>query len=102
MSLWFEWDSGKAAGNLKKHGVTFEEASTVLGDAFSLTIEDELHSREENRFVTIGRSTANRVLVVVHADRREAIRLISARPATRRERKQYEKAIKETASDETP
>ena len=86
----FEWDERKAHANLKKHKVSFEEASTVFGDPLSLTIDDPVHSEEESRFVTVGKSITGRVLIVVHSDRGEYIRIISARKATRLERKQYE------------
>ena len=91
MSLTFEWDEDKAGTNLKKHGVSFEEASTVLDDPLSLTITDPLHSDEEERFVTIGRSVKQRTLVVVHTDRGETSRLISARVANKSEKAAYEK-----------
>jgi uncharacterized DUF497 family protein len=84
----FEWDRKKASSNLKKHGVSFEEASTVFGDPFSATIPDPLHSDEEDRFITMGKSHSNRILVV-HADRSDNIRIISARPASGREKKRY-------------
>ena len=85
----FEWNSRKAASNLKKHGVAFEEASTIFEDLLSLTIRDPLHSDEEDRFITIGRSLTNRILVVVHVDRGDNIRIISARPASGREKRRY-------------
>jgi len=84
----FEWDAAKAATNLRKHGVSFEEAVTVFSDAFSLTIADPVEP--ENRLVTVGWSHRRRTLVVVHSDRGTAIRLISARVATRKERKVHE------------
>lgn len=90
MSLDFEWDPRKALSNRRKHGVSFEEAATVFADPLALTIHDPLHSEEEDRFVTIGESERLRVLVVVFTERAEKIRIISARFATRRERKQYE------------
>jgi uncharacterized DUF497 family protein len=90
MPLTFEWDGKKAASNAKKHGVSFEEASTIFRDERSLTIDDPVHSTSENRFVTIGRSHDGRLLVVVHTARRDNNRIISARPASRRERRQYE------------
>jgi len=88
--LVFEWGERKAQANLKKHQVSFEEASTVFGDPLSLTIDDPVHSEEESRFVTVGKSITGRVLIVVHSDRGDYIRIISARKATRHERKQYE------------
>jgi uncharacterized DUF497 family protein len=90
MPLVFTWDVGKAGSNRDKHGVAFEEAATVFGDPLSMTILDPAHSNDENRFIIIGRSRAHRLLVVVHAERRDHIRIISARPATRRERRDYE------------
>lgn len=91
MGLLFEWDPGKARSNLKKHDVSFDEASTAFKDTLSITISDPLHSSEEDRFVLIGLSGANRLLVVVHTERKERIRLISARLSTRKERIHYEK-----------
>lgn len=90
MTLKFEWDSNKASSNEKKHGVTFEEASTVLSDFLSITIPDPLHPRDEERLVTIGQSDQRRTLVVVHTERGDVIRLISARIASAHERKRYE------------
>jgi uncharacterized protein len=90
MSLEFEWDNRKASRNIKKHGVSFEEATTVFGDTLSRTIPDPLHSEDEDRFVIIGGSVRRRLLVVVFTERQEKIRIISARLATRRERKDYE------------
>ena len=90
MPLTFEWDQKKARINSRKHGVTFEEASTVFGDARSLTIPDPAHSDTEERFVTIGSSHRGKLLVVVHTERSDNIRVISARSANRRERKLYE------------
>ena len=92
MGLVFEWDDGKAQKNFRKHGVTFEEATTIFGDPLSLTIDDPVHSKEEHRFVTIGQSVRQRTLVVVHTDRGNHVRMISARVATRKEREQYEEA----------
>ena len=92
MALLFEWDERKAKRNLSKHGVSFDEASTVFGDTSSVTIDDPLHSAREYRCVTLGHSLKGRLLVVVHTNRNERIRIISARPATRRERDTYEEA----------
>jgi len=86
----FEWDPAKAARNLAKHGVSFDEASTVFGDPLAGTILDPQHSGEEPRFVTIGLSTSRRLITVAHAEREDRIRIISARRATRRERGKYE------------
>jgi uncharacterized DUF497 family protein len=90
MALRFEWDWKKAGSNLKKHGVSFEEAMTVFGDTLSLTIVDELHSAQEQRWVLVGLSNRSRLLVVVHIERGVGIRIISAREATAKERKAYE------------
>ena len=90
MPLRFEWDDEKAKANLAKHGVAFEEAATVFSDPLSSTIDDPDHSTTEDRFVTIGRSVADRVIVVIHTDREDQVRLISARTATPRERRAYE------------
>ena len=85
-----EWDPEKAAENLAKHGVSFEEAATVFRDALSATGSDPDHSVDEERFITFGLSTAGRLLVVAHTDRDDTIRIISARPVTPREREIYE------------
>jgi len=90
MELEFRWDQVKAAANRAKHGVAFEDAATAFADPLSMTIHDPLHSQDETRLVLIGRAHSGRLLVVVHVDRGNAIRLISARPATRKERKTYE------------
>ena len=95
MPLTFEWDANKARTNLAKHGIGFEEASTVFGDNLSLTIPDPLHSEVEDRFVTVGTSHRGKLLVVVHTERGENIRIISARPASRREPKSYEETTSE-------
>ena len=88
--LAFEWDPTKAKSNEQKHGVTFDEASGAFADTLSVTIYDPLHSDEEDRFILIGISFQNRILVVVHTDRGNKIRIISARKATKEERKFYE------------
>lgn len=90
MPLKFEWDENKAETNLAKHGVRFDDATTIFGDASSITISDPAHSELEPRLITIGTSYWGKLLVVVHTDRGESIRLISARPASRKERKHYE------------
>ena len=92
--LLFEWDPNKAKENLETHGISFDEASTAFRDTLSLAIYDPLHSEEEDRFVLIGNSHRNRLLVVVHTERADCIRLISARKATNKERKQYEENAK--------
>ena len=88
----FEWDGAKAAANLKKHGVSFEEATSVFGDPLALNIPDPSHSEDEERFLLLGLSDQQRLLVVAYAERRDRTRLISARQATRRERHDYEEA----------
>ena len=86
----FEWDEEKAKKNLKKHGVSFEEAATIFNDPRIATIFDPDHSEEEERFVSLGISFIQRLLSVVHTERNKRIRLISARKATRKERQTYE------------
>jgi len=86
----FEWDSKKAAVNLKKHGVSFHEAAMIFSDPFSITSHDPDHSAVEHRFITVGLDQFRRVLIVSHTDRGETIRIISARSTTRQERKYYE------------
>ena len=90
MALQFEWDPNKDRRNRKKHGVSFDEASTVFADPLARTIGDPLHADEEDRYITLGQSHRRRLLVVVFTDRGDVIRIISARVATRRERKDYE------------
>jgi uncharacterized protein len=90
MEVNFEWDPAKARQNRRKHRVSFQEAATVFGDPLSLTYQDPDHSTSEQRFITVGMSTAGRVLIVAHADRGESIRIISARKTTSSERKHYE------------
>ncbi len=91
MAIRFEWDKTKALANVKKHGIDFEEATTVFGDPRAMTIPDPLHSDPaEERFVTLGLSYRQKHIVVVHCDRDEKIRIISARQATKRERERYE------------
>jgi len=92
MALNFQWDIKKSTRNLRKHGVSFEEAATVFGDPLSITIPDPLHSNSEDRFVIIGQSAKRVLLIVIHTDRKGTIRIISARRATQFERKNYEKA----------
>lgn len=86
----FEWDPDKAASNLEKHDISFEEAATAFGDPFSLTIPDPDHSDEEDRFVLLGETVAGALVVVVHAERGDNVRIISGRRATRREQRAYE------------
>ena len=90
MTIGFEWDEAKAKSNLRKHGVSFDDALTVFDDPLAITLDDPDHSEDEQRFVTIGSSRARRLLVVCHSDRPDRIRLISARKANRRERRYYE------------
>ena len=95
MGLSFEWDEQKAQENLSKHDVSFEECSSIFGDPWSLTIGDPLHSIEEDRLITIGLSNRGRILVVVHTERGDNIRIISTRLATPRERRAYEEGTRE-------
>ena len=90
MALEFEWDPVKARQNLKAHGVSFDESTTVFQDTLSITIADPDHSDSENRFVDIGISHQRVLLVVSYTERNDSIRIISARPATRAERRNYE------------
>jgi hypothetical protein len=83
----FEWDPGKAASNARKHGIRFADATVVLEDDRAVTLRDDAHGEE--RWVTIGLDAMGRVLVVAYAWRSDHIRIISARPATQRERRQY-------------
>ena len=86
----FEWDVAKAQGNEEKHGVSFVEACTVFDDDYSSTVEDPDHSEGEARFITFGLSSMGKALVVMHADRGNRIRIISARTMTPKERRAYE------------
>jgi uncharacterized DUF497 family protein len=90
MGLVFAWDAKKASENIRKHGVSFEEASSVFGDPLSITIEDPHHGAGEERMLTMGHSNYHRLLVVAHTARGNIIRIISARLASRRERRVYE------------
>jgi uncharacterized DUF497 family protein len=90
MGLQFEWDEKKANINRQKHGITFEEATTAFADELSITIDDPLHSEDENRLILIGKSKQFKTLIVIHVERTKAIRIISARRATKREQKFYE------------
>jgi len=92
--LLFEWDPDKAKKNLKIHGISFDEASTAFKDTLSLVIFDPIHSDKEDRLVLVGNSCNNRLLVIVHTERRNRVRIISARKATKKERKQYEENAK--------
>jgi len=90
MPLTFEWDEAKDQTNQKKHGISFDEAKTAFGDPRSLTIADEAHSAEEDRYLDIGMSSRGRLIVVCYTDRPPNIRIISCRKATKSERKTYE------------
>ncbi len=95
MKLVFEWDARKAKANLKKHRVSFEEAKTIFNDPHLITYSDNFHSDREDRFISIGYSSKNRILLTVHTERQEnasvlVIRIISSRKATPTERKFYE------------
>ena len=90
VGLEFQWDNRKAEDNLRKHNISFQEAITVFADFLSLTISDPFHSQSEERLITIGHSEKQRLLVVVHTERGDVIRIISARKATSYERKTYE------------
>lgn len=93
MPLNFEWDERKASSNFAKHGVSFEEAAAVFTDPLSLTIPDPSHSVGEERFVILGQSHRNRLVVVIFTERSDIIRVISARRATGTERQMYEEEI---------
>jgi len=86
----FEWDPIQSNANIKKHGVSFHEATSVFADPLSITFNDPDHSVREHRYLTFGYSTAGKLLVVSHTERRGITRIISARSATRQERKIYE------------
>lgn len=90
MGYVFDWDPKKAQSNRRKHGVSFDEASTVFGDSFALLMMDPDHSLEEDRYLLLGMSIRQRLLVVAFAERSPVTRIISARRATRVERKKYE------------
>jgi len=89
----FEWDPAKAASNLAKHKVSFDEAKTVFGDPLSTSFADPDHSVDEDRWITIGTSQRGRVVIISHTNRGDRIRIISARKATPRERMTYEKEV---------
>jgi len=86
----FEWDKDKEKRNIRKHSISFDEAVTVFYDPLSATFADTDHSIEEDRFITIGYSSQRRLFVISHTERGDAIRIISARPATISERKRHE------------
>ncbi len=93
--LYFEWDPDKAASNVSKHGISFEEAETVFDDDFARLIPDPDHSKEEERFILLGISCTLKILTVVHCYRNsnETIRIISARRATKNEQRQYKEYL---------
>jgi uncharacterized DUF497 family protein len=94
MSYRFEWDPRKAAANRTKHGVSFDEASTVFDDPLAVTFEDDAHSTYETREMLVGRSISGHHLIISFTERRGGIiRLISARPATQKERHNYEENV---------
>jgi uncharacterized DUF497 family protein len=90
MDFVFEWDEVKAQHNARRHRITFEEAVSIFSDPYLVTFSDEGHSDVEDRFISIGRSDRGRILLVVHTDRGDAIRLISCRKVTAAERTTYE------------
>ena len=90
----FEWDPRKAESNLRRHGVSFTEAATVFGDDLAITVTDPDHSKDEDRYITIGWSNRRGLLMVSPTDRDDRIRIISARELTRNERKAYEEEIR--------
>lgn len=90
MPMQFEWDEEKAEINLRKHKVGFEEAKTVFSDPLSITIDDPDHSKEEQRYIDIGKSASGKLLVVVYTERGSKTRIISCRRATPTERRKYE------------
>lgn len=90
MGYSFEWDPDKAASNLKDHGISFDEATTVFGDPLALNMPDPDHSQGEQRFLVLGMSSQSRLIVVAYAERPPHTRIISARLVTPKERRQYE------------
>lgn len=91
--LQYEWDPTKTKMNLRKHGVAFKDAATVFKDPLSITTFDPDHSEEEDRFITFGFAASGRLLMVAHTDRRDRIRILSARELTRGERETYEEEV---------
>ena len=90
MALTFEWDEEKSKGNLRKHGVSFDEAKTVFNDPFAMTISDPEHSSQEDRYIDLGMSSQERMLMVWYTERGRNIRIIGSRTATRKQRREYE------------
>jgi len=91
MNFTFEWDEEKANSNLKKHKISFEEGITIFNDPFLLTFHDLEHSEFQERYINIGTSVNGRILILIHTERKDNIRIISCRKATSTERKAYEK-----------
>jgi uncharacterized DUF497 family protein len=89
----FEWDEAKARSNHRKHGITFEEARTVFDNPLAAIFDDNQHSAEEQREIIIGHSSGDRLILVYFTERSAAVRIFSARPATRKEQKDYEKSL---------
>ena len=100
MTRGFSWDTRKASGNERKHGVSFEDALTAFLDPLSITIPDPDHSANENRYLLIGMSPRRHLLIVAHAERGNNIRIINARLANRRERKVYEEELQAVSREE--
>ncbi len=92
VKLQFEWDPNKAVKNIEKHQVSFDEAATVFDDPMFITVVDEEHSVDEERYITVGLSKRGRLLMVAHTDREGRIRIISARKATKKEEQFYAEA----------
>jgi len=92
LAVVYEWDARKATGNFRKHRVVFTEAATVFLDPLAVTYQDPDHSETEHRYITVGESTRARIILVSHLDRRDRIRIISARRATRKEAHDYREA----------
>jgi uncharacterized DUF497 family protein len=90
MALTFEWDEEKSRQNLRKHGVSFEEAKTIFNDPFAMTIADPDHSLRENRYIDMGMSCRGHILMVWYTERGSNIRIIGSRKTTRSQRQQYE------------
>jgi len=88
----FEWDDVKAAANIEKHNISFYEAASVFSDKRGILLPDIEHSEDEDRFLLIGLTGERKLLTVVHVDRKDVLRIISARPATGRERRDYEQS----------
>ena len=90
MALMFEWNEEKSNGNLRKHGVSFDEAKTVFNDPFAMTISDPEHSAQEDRYIDMGMSSQGRIHMVWYTERGRTIRIIGSRKATRNQRREYE------------